>query len=140
MYFEELLRLVEGSAAFEVLAHVDLPRRSWSSYTSRPYREKDFEDAYRTVFRALASSGRVLEVNTRSPLVSSDLLRWWHEEGGGAVRFGSDAHQAYRVGARFDVAVDDRRGGRLPARPRTATTSGAADVTWRRTAIFPSAR
>jgi len=106
MYFAELLRLVEGSAAFEVLAHADLPRRSWSSYESRPWREKDFEDEYRTVFRALASSGRVLEINTRSPLVSSDLLRWWHEEGGGAVSFGSDAHQAYRVGARFDVAVD----------------------------------
>jgi histidinol-phosphatase (PHP family) len=105
MYFEELLRLVEGSAAFEVLAHADLPRRSWSSYARGPYREKDFEDAYRTVFRALAASGRVLEVNTRSPLVSSHLLRWWHEEGGGAVSFGSDAHQAYRVGARFDQAV-----------------------------------
>ena len=105
MYFEELLRLVEGSAAFEVLAHADLPRRSWSSYARGPYREKDFEDAYRTVFRALAASGRVLEVNTRSPLVSTNLLRWWHEEGGGAVSFGSDAHQAYRVGARFDQAV-----------------------------------
>jgi histidinol-phosphatase (PHP family) len=105
MYFEEMLRLVGGSAAFEVLAHVDLPRRSWSSYTSRPYVEKDFEDAYRAVFRALASSSRVLEINTRSPLVSSDLLEWWHEEGGGAVSFGSDAHQAYRVGARFDRAV-----------------------------------
>jgi histidinol-phosphatase (PHP family) len=105
MYFAELLRLIAGSAAFEVLAHADLPRRSWSSYTSRPYREKDYEDEYRTVFRALASSGRVLEINTRSPLVSSDLVRWWHEEGGGAVSFGSDAHQAYRVGARFDTAV-----------------------------------
>jgi histidinol-phosphatase (PHP family) len=105
MYFAELLRLVEGSAAFEVLAHVDLPRRSWASYASEPYRETDFEDEYRAVFRALATSGRVLEINTRSPLVSSDLVRWWHEEGGGAVSFGSDAHQAYRVGARFDRAV-----------------------------------
>ena len=58
------------------------------------------------MFGAQASSGRVLEVNTRSPLVSSDLVRWWHEEGGGAVSFGSDAHQAYRVGPRFDVAVE----------------------------------
>jgi histidinol-phosphatase (PHP family) len=105
-YFAELLRLVEGSAAFEVLAHVDYPRRSWPSYSRRPYRESDFEAEYRAVLRALAGSGRVLEINTRSPLPAPELLRWWHEEGGGAVSFGSDAHQAYRVGARFDVAVD----------------------------------
>jgi histidinol-phosphatase (PHP family) len=119
MYFAELLRLVEGSAAFEVLAHADLPRRSWSSYSSRPYREKNFEDEYRTVFRALASSGRVLEINTRSPLVSSELVRWWHEEGGSAVSFGSDAHQAYRVGARFDRAVEiAEHAGFKPGRDR----------------------
>lgn len=104
-YFAELLRLVEGSAAFEVLAHVDYPRRAWSRYCATPFRETDFEAEYRAVFAALASSGRVLEVNTRSPLPTPDLLRWWHGAGGGAVSFGSDAHQAYRVGARFDLAV-----------------------------------
>lgn len=104
-YFAELLRLIEGSAAFEVLAHVDFPRRSWPAYTAGPYREADFEDEYRAVFRALAGSGRVLEVNTRTPLPAPDVLRWWRAEGGGAVSFGSDAHQAYRVGARFDAAV-----------------------------------
>jgi histidinol-phosphatase (PHP family) len=104
-YFAEVLRLVEGSAAFEVLAHVDYVRRSWPYHSYRDFREADFEAEYREVFRALAGSGRVLEVNTRSPLPVPDVLRWWREEGGGAVSFGSDAHQAYRVGARFDVAV-----------------------------------
>ena len=33
-------------------------------------------------------------------------MRWWFEEGGGAVSFGSDAHVPLRVGALFDVAVD----------------------------------
>jgi histidinol-phosphatase (PHP family) len=104
-YFAEVLRLVEGSAAFEVLAHVDYVRRSWPSYSYREFREADYEAEYRAVFRALAASGRVLEINTRSPLPSPDVVRWWRDEGGGAVSFGSDAHQAYRVGARFDVAV-----------------------------------
>jgi histidinol-phosphatase (PHP family) len=104
-YLAEVLRLVEGSSVFEVLAHVDFPRRSWPAYTGIPFREADFEAEYRAVFRALAGSGRVLEVNTRSPLPSPDLLRWWRDEGGRAVSFGSDAHQAYRVGARFDTAV-----------------------------------
>ena len=58
------------------------------------------------MFRALASSGRALEINTRSPLASVTLLRWWWQEGGDAVSFGSDAHEPYRVGEHFDVAVD----------------------------------
>ncbi|MBA3338179.1 MAG: histidinol phosphate phosphatase, partial [Geodermatophilaceae bacterium] len=64
------------------------------------------EDEHRTVFRALAASDRVLEINTASPLVSATAMRWWYEEGGGAVSFGSDAHTPNRVGDRFDVVVD----------------------------------
>jgi histidinol-phosphatase (PHP family) len=104
-YFAELLALVNGSDVFQVLAHCDYPRRQWPLRAGE-YREADFEEEYRTVFRALASSGRALEFNTRSPLASSTLIRWWHEEGGDAVSFGSDAHHPLRVGARFDLAVD----------------------------------
>jgi histidinol-phosphatase (PHP family) len=104
-YFAELLELVKGSDVFQVLAHCDYPRRHWPR-AAGDYRETDFEEEYRTVFRALASSGRALELNTRSPLASSTLISWWHQEGGDAVSFGSDAHLPHRVGARFDLAVD----------------------------------
>ena len=104
-YFAELLSLIEGSDVFEVLAHVDFPRRQWPAGTA-PFDERDFEEEYRTVFGALASSGRVLEINTASPLASAELVRWWYEAGGEAVSFGSDAHDPYRVGDRFDRAVD----------------------------------
>jgi histidinol-phosphatase (PHP family) len=33
-------------------------------------------------------------------------MRWWREEGGTAVSFGSDAHLPNRVGDRFKLAVD----------------------------------
>ena len=103
-YLGELLRLVKGSDAFEVLAHADFPRRYWPAGEG-PYDEAEFEDEYRAVFRELAASGRVLEMNTRSPLWSVSLLRWWRDEGGRAVSFGSDAHLPWRVGALFDEAV-----------------------------------
>ncbi len=103
-YFAELLRLIEGSSAFGILAHIDYPRRHWPSSAGR-YREADFEEEYRTVLRALAGSGRVLEVNTYSPLLAVDVLRWWREEGGTAVSFGSDAHVSWRVGDKFGQAV-----------------------------------
>jgi histidinol-phosphatase (PHP family) len=105
-YFAELLRLVEGSDVFEVLAHCDYPRRYWPAAREGQYRESDFEEEYRTVFHALAASDRPLELNTSSPLASATLMRWWHDEGGGAVSFGSDAHVPLRVGDKFDVAVD----------------------------------
>ncbi len=58
------------------------------------------------MLRALASSGRVLEINTFSPMASVTMLRWWRDEGGTAVSFGSDAHVASRVGDKFRQAVE----------------------------------
>jgi histidinol-phosphatase (PHP family) len=104
-YLAELLRLVEGSDLFQVLAHIDFPRRMWP-WSAGPYQEQAFEDEYRAVLRALAAGDRVLEVNTKSPLLSAELVRWWRESGGRAVSFGSDAHQPWRVGDKFKLAVD----------------------------------
>ena len=104
-YFAELLTLIEGSDLFEVLAHLDFPRRYWPK-GPHLFSEAPFEEEYRTVLRALASSGRVLEINTRTPLASVALVRWWREEGGTAISFGSDAHLPNRVGDRFELAAD----------------------------------
>lgn len=105
-YFTDMVTLVERSSVFNVLAHCDYPRRYWPAGKVGDYRETAFEEHYRTVFRALAASDRALEINTRSPLASVDLIRWWWQEGGAAVSFGSDAHQPQRVGDRFALAVD----------------------------------
>jgi histidinol-phosphatase (PHP family) len=104
-YFTELVALIEGSDLFEVLAHLDFPRRYWPK-GPHLYREEPFEEEYRVVLRALASAGRVLEINTKSPLASVNMVRWWREEGGTAVSFGSDAHLPRRVGDRFKLAID----------------------------------
>jgi histidinol-phosphatase (PHP family) len=104
-YLGEMVEMIESSAVFQVLAHVDFPRRYWPG-GSEHYVEKDYEEEYRAVFRALAGTGRALEVNTSSPLASVDQVRWFREEGGEAVSFGSDAHQPAAVGQRFDLAVD----------------------------------
>lgn len=103
-YLTEVVTLIEGSDAFGILAHLDYPRRHWPA-AAGPYREADFEEEYRAVLRALAGSGRVLEINTYSPLLSAEVLRWWRQEGGTAVSFGSDAHVSWRVGDKFSLAV-----------------------------------
>jgi histidinol-phosphatase (PHP family) len=103
-YFTEVVALIEGSGLFEVLAHLDYPRRHWPA-AAKPFAEADYEAEYRAVLRALATTGRVLEVNTSSPLASATMLSWWREEGGTAISFGSDAHEHGRVGQRFGEAV-----------------------------------
>ena len=103
-YFAEVIRLIDGSDLFQVLAHLDFARRSWPM-SAGPYEEKAFEDEYRALLRALAASGRALELNTKSPLAQVELLRWWREAGGTTLSFGSDAHQPWRVGDRFRDAV-----------------------------------
>lgn len=104
-YLAEVVRLIEQSDIFEVLAHLDFPRRMWPA-SAGPYQEQAFEAEYRAVLRALAGTGRVLEINTKSPLASVELLSWWRDCGGTAVSFGSDAHQPWRVGDKFKQAVD----------------------------------
>jgi histidinol-phosphatase (PHP family) len=104
-YFTEEIALIKSSGLFEVLAHLDYPRRHWPA-AAGPFSEPDFEEEYRAVLRALATSGRVLELNTLSPLASATLAGWWREEGGTAISFGSDAHVPWRVGDKFREAVD----------------------------------
>ena len=117
-YLTEMVTMIESSDVFQVLAHCDYPRRYWPGGREQ-YPEALFEEEYRAVFRALAGTGRALEVNTTSPLWSVDLLRWYRESGGDAVSFGSDAHLPANVGQRFELAVDVvEQAGFTPGRDR----------------------
>jgi histidinol-phosphatase (PHP family) len=110
-YFRELLALVESNQTFEVLAHLDYPKRYWPEGMG-PYREEDFEGELRAVLVAAKKSGRVLEVNTTRNdggeqrfCPGRKVLRWWHEVGGEAVSFGSDAHDPDKIAGGFELAT-----------------------------------
>jgi histidinol-phosphatase (PHP family) len=103
-YLAEVLALVESPAPFHVLAHVDYAARYWPA-AAGPLRPADIEDELRAVLRALAVSGRALEINTKLPLAPSIVL-WWVDCGGERVSFGSDAHRPDRVGHGFAEAAD----------------------------------
>lgn len=116
-YLTEVLALVESPAPFHVLAHIDFAVRYWPA-AAGPFRPADFEDELRTVLRALAASGRALEINTKVPLAPV-IVGWWAESGGDRVSFGSDAHRPDLVGHGFATAVDaaTAAGFRPPADP-----------------------
>jgi histidinol-phosphatase (PHP family) len=103
-YLAEALRLAESSAPFAVLAHIDYPVRYWPA-AAGPFDPGAFEDEYRAVLAALARSGRALEVNTTVPL-PAPIARWWHEAGGDALTFGSDAHKPSSVAREFAAAAE----------------------------------
>jgi len=106
-YFAEVAAMLDGGQPFEVLAHLDYPKRYWPAGAAA-YEEKDYEAEIRTVLRAAAGTGRVLEVNTtRGDRLCPDLtvVRWWREMGGQAVQYGSDAHSPDRVAEGFRVAT-----------------------------------
>jgi histidinol-phosphatase (PHP family) len=110
-YFRETLAMVESSQPFEVLAHLDYPKRYWPEGLA-PYREEDYEGHLRAVLVAAAKRGCVLEVNTtrgqsdeRKLCPGLTVLRWWREVGGTAVSFGSDAHQPDQIGGGFALAT-----------------------------------
>ena len=123
-YLSHLLQMVESCDLFAVLAHVDYAARR---YPTQPgaYDAGGFEEEFRAVLRALAQSGRALEVNTRLPL-DARVVRWWHEVGGDAVTFASDAHLPDAVGHGFAeaAAMVEAQGFRPGARPYDFWTRG----------------
>jgi histidinol-phosphatase (PHP family) len=110
-YLGETLAMLDSGQPFEVLAHVDYPKRYWP-HAELPFAERDFEEEYRAVLRSAARRGAVLEVNTTRGIEPSrglcpgpTVLAWWREEGGAAVSFGSDAHDPSKVAAGFEAAA-----------------------------------
>ncbi|WP_218108904.1 PHP domain-containing protein [Streptomyces agglomeratus] len=112
-YLAETIRMIEQFDAFEVLAHIDYPVRHWPT-DAAPYELHVFEGDYRNVLRALATAGKALEVNTTVPL-HPQIVRWWHQEGGEAITFGSDAHDPAALAGGFaDAAAMAEAGGFRP--------------------------
>jgi histidinol-phosphatase (PHP family) len=103
-YLAEVLRMVDGGGSFEVFTHIDYAVRCWPTQTHGPFDPRHFEDGFRQAMRAIAASGRALEMNTGRPL-RPWIPRWWTDEGGCAVSFGSDDHNTSGLAANFPEAI-----------------------------------
>ena len=93
-YLAEALRMVDGGGNFEVFTHIDYAVRYWPTEKHGPFDPRPFEDGFRQAMRAIAASGRALEMNTGRPL-RPWIPQWWADEGGRAVSFGSDDHNTH---------------------------------------------
>ena len=109
LYLREVLALLESDQPFQVLAHLDYPKRYWPAEPA--YDEAEYEGEFRAILRAAAARGVALEVNTtrggdpsRFLCPGPTVLGWWREEGGRAISLGSDAHRPDAIAAGFDLA------------------------------------
>ncbi|WP_285116990.1 PHP domain-containing protein [Leifsonia sp. fls2-241-R2A-40a] len=102
-YLDEIPVMVAGSDAFDVFTHIDYALRHWPADAVGPFDPRAFEHRIRTAMRAIAESGRALELNTRR--LWSWVPQWWAEEGGQAVSFASDAHTPDALARHFPEAV-----------------------------------
>jgi histidinol-phosphatase (PHP family) len=103
-YLAEVPRMIDGSDAFAVLTHIDYAVRYWPTKDAGPFDPAKFEDDFRDALRAVARSGRALEMNVGGK-IRPWVVQWWSQEGGEAITFGSDAHQPEWVGRNFGEAV-----------------------------------
>lgn len=111
---------------FSVLGHIDYPVRAWPVHLGA-FDSVSFEDEFRYALRATAESGKALEINTVVPLQAT-IVRWWHEEGGEAVTFGSDAHKPSRVASGFADAAAMVEASGFRASTRSTRSVGALVV------------
>jgi histidinol-phosphatase (PHP family) len=111
-YCDELIQLIDGPIQFEVLAHLEYPRRYWPAGWPC-YESADHWKLIQEVLAAAAHRGLVLEFNTtrggtptRSLCPSPEVLGWWRQSGGKALSFGSDAHDPAKLAAGFKRAAE----------------------------------
>ena len=100
----EVPRMVAGSSVFTVFCHIEYAVRYWPKDREGPFDPKRFEDEFRQALRAIAGSGRALELNIGGP-IRPWIAQWWAEEGGRAITFGSDAHTTDWLAGNFYEAM-----------------------------------
>lgn len=109
-YFNELISLArEGE--YDILAHLDLPRRDSWALCQQLLPVEPFAEPIRAALQAVIARGKGLEINTSARgyggselLPNLTVLRWYRELGGELLVFGSDAHTPERVGQHFTLA------------------------------------
>lgn len=121
-HLEEIPRMVAGSDTFTVFTHIDYAVRSWPVATVGPFDPRRFEEGFGGAMRGIAEGDRALELNTRR--LGAWVPRWWAEEGGRKITFGSHAHEPRFLADLFPEAalIAESCGFRPVAKPEDPWT------------------
>jgi histidinol-phosphatase (PHP family) len=117
-YLAELTHMVAARGTYAVVSHIEYAARYWPIEREGPFDPKRFEDEFRQAMRAIAGTGRALELNIGGS-IRPWIPQWWREEGGQAITIASDAHTPDRLGGNFyeAMAMADQFGFHAGRRP-----------------------
>ena len=111
VYFEELLKLAKYGD-YDILGHFDLIQR-YAFDEQGVYRETGYEEMIDEILKVLVARGKALEVNSSTLLKNchhfmpeASMLKRYRALGGSYITFGSDAHQAARIGESLERVTD----------------------------------
>ncbi len=107
-YLETIYREMTWLKDFDIMGHFDYIVR-YASYEKDSILYRDFSDILDAMFKYLIQEGKALEINTKSyqdfhgrkPVLDPDILLRYREMGGEIISFGSDSHEASKVGLDF---------------------------------------
>ncbi len=105
-YYEELYFCEKNFEEFNVIGHLDLPKR-YSNHTP-PQKPELFFDILEELFKNLIDQGKGIEVNTsglrsscKESLPSKEVLKLYKSLGGEILTLGSDCHYSEHLGYQF---------------------------------------
>ena len=104
-YLETIWKEMTWLKDFDIMGHFDYVVR-YAPYSSTSLLYRDFSDILDEMLRYLIQEGKALEINTKSyqeyngrlVTIDTEVLKRYRELGGEIVSFGSDSHDAHRIG------------------------------------------
>lgn len=107
IYLDEMYQLICAFSDFDVLGHIDLPKR-YNEAVNKVDLE-DLKPQYEKIFRWLVAHNKGIEVNTSGlrqevgiQFPDESILRLYFDCGGRIITVGSDAHKASDLGKDFN--------------------------------------
>lgn len=110
-YFEALTHMLDAFTDFDVIGHLDLPRRY-----HKPINALDFslyQGALETLLKKVIEKDKAIEFNTsgyryddNSPYPTFDAAKLYFDLGGRKITLGSDAHRPEDIGHLFKETAD----------------------------------
>ncbi len=108
-YFDDILFAVNHVKRFDVLGHLDFPRRYVEGF---PEVSKEYFPVIEEIFKSLIKNDRGIEVNTSGmrkygdPNPGWEIVKLYNSLGGKVITLGSDAHYDFEVGERISDATE----------------------------------
>ncbi|MCK8059419.1 MULTISPECIES: histidinol-phosphatase HisJ family protein [unclassified Fusibacter] len=111
IYLQTLLDIVKRFKTFNVIGHLDLPKRYQPAIYDVPLSE--YVDLIDAIFDEIIPRGQGIEINSsglrgphKRPFPDYEIIAHYIRRGGKIITFGSDSHSADSLGVGYDLITE----------------------------------